>query len=271
MGWLNMRGGCVPIAVLSWRVVGWGAVLLAGLAGAARADNPQAVIEATAAREDFYFEAVMESLSLLFTGAGEEEKGLCVTDSYFGSPLGQRVVLYSLWEHRDKLPETVAIPLFDKMCADRDAVPEKSSAEQWRTAAMSQAATPSWEKTDMSMVLFAGMRTMFTFAAVHLQNAPLAQCIVEKYDDALEAKMLNAQHTRPVLHALYDEMRTLCPLFPNGPASKNMVMTKIPDIDGAARERLLIVADLKACDRYSGSSRTECAETAFKARMKALQ
>lgn len=266
-----MLGGYGPIAVLSWRVVGWGAVLFAGLAGTARADNPQAVIEATAAREDFYFEAVMETLSLLFTGAGEEEKGLCITDSYFGSPLGQRVVLYSLWMHRDKLPETVAIPLFDEMCAEPDGATSKPSAAEWRTAAMSQASTPSWENADMSMVLFAGMRTMFTFAAVQLKNPALAQCVVEKYDDALEAKILGAGQTRPPLHALYDEMRSLCTLFPNGPASKNMVMTKIPDIDGAARERLLTVAELKACDRHTGSSRKECAEDAFKARMKALR
>ena len=245
--------------------------ILTGATTPALAENPQAIIEATAAREDFYFEAVMETLSLLFTGAGEEEKGTCVTDSYFSSPLGQRVVLYSLWASRDKLPETVAIPLFDEMCAEQDGATSKPSAAQWRAAAMSHAATPNWESTDKSMVLFAGMRTMFTFAAIKLKNPTLAQCVVEKYDDALEAKILGGGQTRPPLHALYDEMRSLCTLFPNGPASKDMVMTKIPDIDGAARERLLTVAELKACDRHAGSSRKECAEDAFKARMKALQ
>ncbi|HEX2839918.1 hypothetical protein [Hyphomicrobium sp.] len=266
-----MRGIDVLVGARERRLIAALMAILTGATTPALAENPQAIIEATAAREDFYFEAVMETLSLLFTGAGEEKKGVCVTDSYFGSPLGQRVVLYSLWMHRDKLPETVAIPLFDEMCAEPDGATSKPSAAEWRAAAMSQASTPSWENADMSMVLFAGMRTMFTFAAVQLMNPALAQCVVEKYDDALEAKILGAGQTRPPLHALYDEMRSLCTLFPNGPASKNMVMTKIPDIDGAARERLLTVAELKACDRYSGSSRKECAEDAFKARMKALR
>lgn len=266
-----MRGIDVLVGAPERRLIAALMAILTGATTPALAENPQAIIEATAAREDFYFEAVMETLSLLFTGAGEEEKGICVTDSYFGSPLGQRVVLYSLWANRDKLPETVAIPLFDEMCAEQDDATSKPSAAQWRAAAMSRAATPSWKSTDMSMVLFAGMRTMFTFAAVKLKNPALAQCVVEKYDDALEAKILGAGQTRPPLHALYDEMRSLCTLFPNGPASKNMVMTKIPDIDGAARERLLTVAELKACDRHTGSSRKECAEDAFKARMKALR
>ena len=246
-------------------------VLVNGAAFPARAaDDSHLRIETTAALENFYFESVILSLSILFKGAGEEEKGLCVSQLYFGSPLGQWAVLHGFWQDRDKVPELLGLYLFDVLCRNEKIDPP--SPQQWEKAAGSHRATLSWAKeTDLSLYLFAGMRTMFTFAAVRLKDQSLAKCIVEKYDDAFEAKVLAGAGAKPVLWSLYDEMRGVCPLFPNGPESKDMVWFKLPDFDGAARERLLAVAEFKACDGQSGSSQTECRGNAFNARIKALE
>lgn len=252
-------------------LVGFAALLIAATDPVRAADDSHLRVEATVSQPDFYFEGVILTLALMFKGAGEEAKGLCVTDSYFGSPLGQRSVLYGFWEHRDVVPEQLGLHVFDVLCERKNAVPQTHSAKQWETAAKSHGAVPNWAKVDISTFLFAGMRTMLTFAAVRLKDPSPAKCIVERYDEAFEAKVMAEARIRPVLLALYDELRSVCPLFPKGPESKNMVRSIIPDIDGAARERILTASELKACDRHDGPARLECADRAFKSRLQALQ
>lgn len=229
------------------------------------ADDTHLSIEATAAQDDFYFEAVIQSLSIMFKGAGEEEKGLCVTDMYFGSPLSQRVVLDGFWRSRTGTEE-VGIAVFDTLCADRKP-PDPDGAKLWQFAAKSHGSVPAWATSDWTVLLFAGMRTMFSFAAVQLKDKALARCILERYDETL----VDNVHKRggPVLPALYDEMRAVCGLFPDGPASKNMVGARIPDVDGAARERLLTVSQMKVCDHRSDPS--SCVDDLFKARVQDLR
>lgn len=263
---MTMLQSNVSIGAKTRRLVAISLAIAIGVTKPARAaDDSHLAVEATAAQKDFYFEAVIQSLSIMYKGAGEEQKGLCVTDMYFGSPLSLRVVLDGFWRGRTGTEE-VGIAVFDTLCADRKP-PDPDGAKLWQFAAKSHGSVPAWATSDWTVLLFAGMRTMFSFAAVQLKDKALARCILERYDETL----VDNVHKRggPVLPALYDEMRAVCGLFPNGPASKNMVGAKIPDVDGAARERLLTVSQMRACDRRS--DRSSCMDELFKARIEELR
>lgn len=248
-------------------------VLIVGLgtiwASAAAADTFQSCF----GRKDVSVEAAVRVLAVKIYASGDRELGQCVHDLYFGSPLRQRRFVSESWGkaladgYEGLRAELV------RHCAQGEIEPRVAlDPELWQRVAHPAVLLDLVSVQDTAL---AAASEMLEADAQGSNDSALAQCVGDKRKTgALKTAALDIQKqsekAHPVTAAVHDALRDLCGLNKDRPPAAQLSLPAMPDAASAARERLLIVQDLMACENPDKHRFLWCAYAAYKARSKAL-
>lgn len=248
-------------------------VLIAGMgmfwASAAAADAFQSFF----GRKDVAVEAAVRALGVKISASGDRELGQCVQELYFGSPLRQRRFVTESWgkPHANRY-EGLRAELM-RHCAEGEVEPRVVvDPELWQRVAHPAVLLDLVSVQDTAL---AASSEMLEADARRSNDPALAQCAGDnRKTGALKTAALGIQKQSekalPVTVAVHDALRDLCGLNRDRPPAAQLSLPAMPDVVTAARERLLIVQDLMACEDSSKHRFLWCAYAAYKARSKAL-
>ena len=248
-------------------------VLIVGLgtiwASAAAADTFRSFF----GRKDVSVEAAVRVLAVKIYASGDREFGQCVHDLYFGSPLRQRRFVTESWgkAHADGY-EGLRAELVGH-CAQGEIEPRVAlDPELWQRVTHPAVLLDLVSVQDTAL---AAASEMLVADARGSNDPGLAQCTGDKRKTgALKTAVLGIQKQSekdlPVTVAVHDALRYLCGLNKARPPAAELLLPAVPDGVTAARERLLIVQDLMACEDPDKHRFIRCAYAAYKARSKAL-
>lgn len=224
-------------------------------------------------RKDVALETAVRVLVVRIYASGDRELGQCVQDLYFGSPLRQRRFVSESWgtAHTGGY-EGLRAELI-RHCAEGEVEPSVAlDPELW------QRATHPAVLLDLVSVQDTGLAAaseMLEADARTSNDTALAQCVGDmRKTGALRTTALDIQKQSekvlPVTVAVHDALRDLCGLNKDRPPAAQLSLPAMPDAALAARERLLIVQDLMACEYPDKQRFIQCAYAAHKARSKVL-
>lgn len=224
-------------------------------------------------RKDVAVEAAVRVLVVRIYASGDRELGQCVHDLYFGSPLRQRRFVSESWgkAHANGY-EGLRAELIGH-CAEGEIEPRVGvDPELW------QRVTHPAVLLDLVSVLdtaLAAASEMLEADARRSNDLALAQCAGEKrktgaLNTAVQGIQKQSEKALPATVAVHDALRDLCGLNRDRPPAAELSLPAMPDVVTAARERLLIVQDLTACEDPDKHRFIRCAYAAYEARSKAL-
>ena len=238
-------------------------------ASAAAADTFQSFF----GRKDVAVEAAVRVVAVKLFASGDRELGQCVHDLYFGSPLRQRRFVTESWGrvHANGY-EGLRAELM-RHCAEGEVEPDVVvDLELWQRVAHPVVLLDAVSVQDTAL---AAASEMLEVDARRSNDTALAQCAGDKRKTgALKTAAVRIQKQSekvlPVTVAVHDALRDLCGLNKDRRPAAALSLPVMPDVVRAARERLLIVQDLMACEDPDKHRFIRCAYAAYKARSKAL-
>lgn len=212
------------------------------------------------AQKYFAPEAAVRTLVVMATAYGERQFAQCVHDHYFGSPLRLRRVMERLWLS----PEVALLSSFRDICAKKNPRVTPSEQETWHRAGNAAVLL----EPDNAPAIAASADMIAAYANDRADD-PLAQCVRDQQTEGKLDQALNEQGRQlPISLGVYEAYRKLCGLNPQGPSAADLALPPVPDIATVARERLLIVQDLRICESEGGVK--ACLRRAYQTRSKQI-
>lgn len=220
--------------------------LYAGSVHAAPPDN----VRAWLGRKDMAVEAAARAFVVATMASGDRERGQCLHDQYFGSPLKQRKLLGAVWISDAASPYAALSAAMKRACRYEATFPQPVGAQDKEL----------WGRTGNGTVLLelgeyyaSGADAVAGMLADQLGSSKpeLVECIEQhRASGALKAAVYAAKD-QPLSVAVHDELRARCGLHADKPPAASLSFPAMPDTETVARERLLIIQDGWACSQTS--------------------
>jgi len=218
-------------------------------------------------RKDMAVEAAARALVVATIASGETERGRCLHDQYFGSPLRQRDVLGSVWQAK-------ASSLYEALKA---AMEWACVNEPDHSQPLSPQDIELWGRTGNGSVLLelkelsvSGADAAAGMLEAYVQGAhdAVGSCIRAERAVWAVDQSVYVSMGQPIAVAVHDKMRERCGLNADRPEAGTLSLPAMADVEAVARERVLIAQDLWGCSTKNDFS--ACSQGKYKARARVL-